>query len=287
MSITRNEAANKLSLYLSNHEELRLSTLSEEAKLTITPTVAETYSISYSDDEMLAYLYIAITQESTWDTNITSVITLYHGTPQKDFVPNPNYVNEETDYGSGLYLTTHLDLAKEWSAAFHNNDYGYVHSFELDISDLQVFDFNQVHPIVWLAVLAEHYKNSSVLTDMQREYVSQLINKYNVYNANLKDVLYGWRADSSFSNIFVFALQNKLSVAQINTALHISDLNNQYCIKSEKAYSKLRSSSDVLEVNASTWRQRYFDRISSFDRELESILYNGGKGPSIIDMLED
>ena len=287
MAITRNAASTLLSEYLSKYPHLTLAYLVKEAKDVITRNIAKSHNVSFDDEEMLAYLYVAYAREHTWDKDVTTKITLYHGTPQKDFQPNPNYVNEETDYGSGLYLTQYKELAKEWSVAFHDNKYGYVHEFILDISDIQIFDFSQVQPVVWLAELAKHYKDDRLFTERQQKLIQALINKYSVYNTDKKDILYGWRADSSFSNIFIYSIQNRLSIMQINNALHIGDLNMQYCIKSLKAYSLLQKTKNVLTIEADEWKKKYAERISSFDSELEGILYTKPTGPSIIDLLED
>ena len=69
-------------------------------------------------------------------------LTVYHGTTNPNFKPDPNYENEETDYGSGLYLTPYLDLAKEWSK-INAILPGYVYEFSLDFSNLDVFDIDK------------------------------------------------------------------------------------------------------------------------------------------------
>lgn len=42
-------------------------------------------------------------------------IILYHGTSDKNVVPQYGLGEEKHDYGKGFYLTENVELAKEWA----------------------------------------------------------------------------------------------------------------------------------------------------------------------------
>lgn len=64
-------------------------------------------------------------------------IILYHGSPSKIVVPQYGLGEEKHDYGKGFYLTESVDLAKEWSVCRPEEAEGWVHKYELDITDLK------------------------------------------------------------------------------------------------------------------------------------------------------
>lgn len=65
-------------------------------------------------------------------------ITLYHGTSDFNFKVNLKFNNPNNDYGSGLYLTDNLELAKEWSVSgVIDKTKGLVKEFKLDLEGLK------------------------------------------------------------------------------------------------------------------------------------------------------
>lgn len=86
-----------------------------------------------------------------------SIITLYHGTPNEFVTPQYGYGEDKHDYGKGFYLTENIELAKEWAVCRPTETNGWVHKYELDISDLKILDF-QKYPILLLISLwsAQH-----------------------------------------------------------------------------------------------------------------------------------
>lgn len=281
MSISRNNASNILSLYLSENPELRLSKLVEEARDIITPTIAEMHCVNYSDEEMLAYLYVAYSVNDSWDKDITNTVILYHGTPQKEFQPNPNYVNENTDYGSGLYLTPYIELAKEWSATTIASNITYVHSFSLNLSGLSVFDFDQVNNVIWLAELCKHYQSN--FQRANKKNISDLINMFNMYSLERYDVLTGWCGDAAYMEAIERILTDTLSVEQIKDVLHLGDLKEQYCLKSVKAYNALIKIG-VEEVDANAYNKKYLSRMQLAENTFYSMRF---EGTTLTEYLED
>ena len=55
-------------------------------------------------------------------------IILYHGTPERYFIPTFGKGEDKHDYGKGFYLTENLELAKEWAVCRPENNNGWVHN---------------------------------------------------------------------------------------------------------------------------------------------------------------
>lgn len=72
-----------------------------------------------------------------------SKIILYHGTSDKKVVPAYGLGEDKHDYGRGFYLTENINLAKEWAVCVPNQENGWVHKYELDISELKILDFQK------------------------------------------------------------------------------------------------------------------------------------------------
>ena len=85
-----------------------------------------------------------------------SIITLYHGTPNEFVTPQYGYGEDKHDYGKGFYLTENIELAKEWAVCRPTETNGWVHKYELDISDLKILDFQKYDVLSWLAELMKH-----------------------------------------------------------------------------------------------------------------------------------
>ena len=69
---------------------------------------------------------------------------IYHGS--KNIIEKPEYGKGKpyNDYGRGFYCTEYLDLAKEWAVCRPNEKNGCVHTYTLDINNLNIFDFQKV-----------------------------------------------------------------------------------------------------------------------------------------------
>lgn len=103
-----------------------------------------------------------------------SIITLYHGTPNEFVTPQYGYGEDKHDYGKGFYLTENIELAKEWAVCRPTETNGWVHKYELDISDLKILDFQKYDVLSWLAELMKHRdaadtKRYKVLSKIHRE----------------------------------------------------------------------------------------------------------------------
>ena len=55
-----------------------------------------------------------------------------------------------------FYLTDNLELAKEWAVCRPNDKNGWVHTFELDTTGLDIINFQNINVLSWLTELMKH-----------------------------------------------------------------------------------------------------------------------------------
>lgn len=170
---------------------------------------------------------------------------LYHGSPNKEFVPEYGKGEDKHDYGRGFYLTQDKELAKEWAVCNPNSGNGWVHKYDLDCGKLKTFDFEQAGILTWLAELMKHRA-----ADNSRRYKilsEKFIIRYGV-ETSAYDVIRGWRANASYFYIAKAFVRDEIDVCILEELFHIGDLGIQYCLKSEKAFGALAEDMQSLEV---------------------------------------
>ena len=187
-----------------------------------------------------------------------SLITLYHGTSDKTVNPTYGLGNDKHDYGRGFYLTEDYNLAKEWAVCRPNDKNGWVHKFELETDGLKILDFQEKEILNWLAELMKHRDAS----DSRRYKLlsGRFIDKYGI-ETNEYDVIKGWRANASYFYIAKEFVRDNIDVNILEDLLSLGGLGVQYCIKSEKAYSRLKElQEDLSAVDFSEYNLRYNER---------------------------
>lgn len=184
-------------------------------------------------------------------------IILYHGTP--DEVVNPVYGGgrDKHDYGRGFYLTEDIELAKEWAVCRPNQQNGWVHKYELDCTDLKMFDFQQKNVLSWLAELMKH--RDAADTKRYRMLAAKFIEKYGI-DVNSYDVIKGWRADASYFYIAKEFVRDNIDIEILEELLSLGGLGIQYCLKSKLAFSKLREIDEILPVDYTEFNDKYNKR---------------------------
>lgn len=184
-------------------------------------------------------------------------IILYHGTP--DEVVNPVYGGgqDKHDYGRGFYLTEDIELAKEWAVCRPSQQNGWVHKYELDCTDLKIFDFQKKNVLSWLAELMKH--RDAADTKRYRMLAAKFIEKYGI-DVNSYDVIKGWRADASYFYIAKEFVRDNIDIEILEELLSLGGLGIQYCLKSELAFSKLREIDEILPVDYTEFNDKYNKR---------------------------
>ncbi len=163
---------------------------------------------------------------------------LYHGS--KDIIPHPifGYGKKYNDYGLGFYCTEDINMAKEWAATANQN--GYANCYELDCANLQILDLNtpQFCILHWLTILLQNreFDAPSALADEAKEY---LFKNFNV-NYQSYDAIIGYRADDSYFSFAQDFLNGTISYRQLNNAMHLRKLGQQFVLKSLKAFSLIK-----------------------------------------------
>lgn len=185
-------------------------------------------------------------------------IILYHGSPNKVVIAQYGFGEEKHDYGKGFYLTESLNLAKEWAVCRPDEKNGWVHKFELNITDLKVFDFQNYNILSWIAELMKHRDAA----DSKRYKVlsKKFIEKYGI-DTDMYDVIKGWRANASYFYIAKEFVRDNIDVEILEDLLSLGDLGIQYCIKSKLAYSKLtRIEDEVFCIDYNEFNEKYNER---------------------------
>lgn len=185
-------------------------------------------------------------------------IILYHGSPNEKIAPTYGLGEDRHDYGRGFYLTENVDLAKEWAVCNPVEISGWVHKYELEMSELTVFDFSEENILAWLAELTKHRQADD--SKRYRILSEKFINKYSV-DTSKYDVIKGWRADASYFYIAKAFVRDEIDIEILEELLSLGGLGIQYCIKSQKAYSKLKEiDEELISIDYHEFNQKYNER---------------------------
>lgn len=197
-------------------------------------------------------------------------IILFHGTPEKVVVPTYGYGDEKHDYGKGFYLTENIELAKEWAVCRPNDNNGWVHKFEFDITDLKILDFQEKNVLSWLAELMKH--RDAADSKRYRMLAKQFIEKYGIDTSGY-DVIKGWRANASYFYIAKEFEKDNIDMDILEELLSLGGLGIQYCIKSEFAYSKLYElKEEVLSVSYDEFNEKYNHRDAMARKRMKDLV---------------
>lgn len=189
---------------------------------------------------------------------------IYHGS--KDIILKPMFGvgKKYNDYGMGFYCTENMELAKEWGVDRGRN--GYANIYEVDCGGLTILDLNRGEYSIlhWLAVLLENreFDASSPLAAEAREYIRNhfLIN-YQDY-----DIMIGYRADDSYFSFAQDFINGTISYRQLNHAMHLGNLGQQFVVKSEKAFDRIRFTGYEI-ADSGEWFRKKEQRDKSARRE--------------------
>ena len=164
-------------------------------------------------------------------------IDLYHGSDMIIKRPEPEKGKRHNDYGQGFYCTRHIKLAKEW--AVDSNRDGYVNHYSFDMSGLKVLDLGseEFNILNWITILLEH-RITRMNGPIAEQGLAYLTSHYHV-DLSDADVVIGYRADDSYFSFARAFISNTISVEQLEQAMYLGELGNQYFLRSPKAFSHL------------------------------------------------
>ena len=167
-----------------------------------------------------------------------SKLVLYHGSDKIISSPKYGYGKPFNDYGQGFYCTKHIDLAKEWAVEAERD--GFVNVYEIDDKGLKILNLNdEKYSILhWITLLIEH-RTFSINSPLARDGIGFLQRNYHI-DIDKYDAIIGYRADDSYFSFARAFLANTISIEQLEEAMCLGELGQQFFIKSEKAFSKLK-----------------------------------------------
>ncbi len=189
---------------------------------------------------------------------------IYHGS--KDIIEKPifGYGRKYNDYGLGFYCTDILDMAKEWGV--DNSQDGYANCYSIDCDGLSILDLNsdEYSILHWLAILLENreFDVPSALALEAKEYIQ----KEFAVNYKSYDIMIGYRADDSYFSFAQDFLNGTISYRQLNNAMHLGKLGQQFVLKSEKAFERIVFEGYEI-AESKEWYMKKMQRDKSARRE--------------------
>lgn len=189
---------------------------------------------------------------------------LYHGSFSVIEKPIFGFGKPYNDYGLGFYCTDSLEMAKEWGLSKDQD--GFANCYELDCNGLHILDLNAPEFCIlnWLAVLLKNreFDVPSGLALEAREYIlSNFAVNYKDY-----DAVIGYRADDSYFSFAQDFINGTISYRQLNNAMHLGKLGQQFVLKSKEAFDRIRFLGFETAESAE-WYARKMQRDTSARRE--------------------
>ena len=129
-------------------------------------------------------------------------------------------------------------MAKEWGVSQERN--GYANCYELECSGLKILDLNSPSFCIlhWLAVLLEN-REFDVPSGLALEAKEYILSNFSVdYQA--QDAIIGYRADDSYFSFAQDFINGTISYRQLNHAMHLGKLGQQFVLKSREAFGRIR-----------------------------------------------
>ena len=167
-----------------------------------------------------------------------SKLTLYHGSPE--IIEKPVYGKGKTynDYGKGFYCTESEELAKEW-ACTEGVD-GYANQYEIETGELKVLNLSSGEYTIlhWLALLMTYRKIKLTTPVMRRG--AEWLKMHFLVNIEEYDAIVGYRADDSYFSFARAFVNNEISLKQLNYAMRLGKLGEQFVLKTEKAFDTIK-----------------------------------------------
>ncbi len=181
-------------------------------------------------------------------------IVLYHGSKEKIEKPLLGKGKVYNDYGQGFYCTEHIELAREWSC--NEGVDGFVNEYGLDPSGLKILNLSSGEYTIlhWLALLMEN-RRFRVSTPVMRRGV-QWLKDYFLIDISEYDLIIGYRADDSYFSFARAFISNEISLSQLNYAMRLGRLGEQYVLKTEQAFKQLVFKSAELADNTIYYARR-------------------------------
>ena len=176
---------------------------------------------------------------------------LYHGSEKIIQKPIYGQGKKYNDYGLGFYCTDSIDMAKEWGVKKDTD--GYANCYELDCNGLTILNLNDSQYCIlhWLAILLQK-REFDIPSGLALEAKEYILDKFSI-DYERYDAIIGYRADGSYFSFAQDFINGTISFRQLNHAMYLGKLGQQFVLKSEKAFSQKKMLRDKSA------RREYFD----------------------------
>lgn len=206
-------------------------------------------------------------------------IIIYHGSSIIIEKPRFGDGNPRNDYGKGFYCTQSIELAKEWACTNDKFD-GFVNKYIVNIDQLHILNLSasEYNILNWLAILLSNrtFAISNQITLRAKEYIDrEFLPDYTKY-----DAIIGYRADDSYFSFAEDFINNTISLRQLEKAMHLGNLGEQFVLKSKKAFEKI----EFIESETAD-KEIYFLKRMARDRAARDEYLGKERYASILDDL--
>lgn len=209
------------------------------------------------------------------------ILRVFHGSDH--IIKTPIYLGgkEDNDYGNGFYITEYEERAKSWAALNGNPRNAIVNEYELDLQGIQILDLNACGILAWIAEVISHRGTNQEAAAIVG---TRLVEKYKI-NTDSYDIIKGYRADDSYTQVIEAFLQNQINIAEVERLFYKGSLGNQIFLKSEKSFLQMKwKRSYEVEMEDSYKEEDSMSRreVGRFlQKRMEAILLDGYIVPGI------
>lgn len=207
--------------------------------------------------------------------------TVYHGSDHVLKSPIYQGGKADNDYGNGFYTTEYEDRARSWAALNGVPEHCIVNEYDLDITDLKVMDLNAYGVLAWIAEVVANRGMNQEAANIVGE---RLIKLYRV-DSKQADIITGYRADDSYTQVIEAFLLNQLNVEEVRRLFYKGSLGNQIFLKSEKAFQHIiwkkayEIKAEEVDVSYDLTARREVSRF--LQERMKAILLDGYQVPGI------
>lgn len=196
---------------------------------------------------------------------------LFHGSSKIIETPLFGYGKPYNDYGLGFYCTNSLEMAKEWGVGKEQD--GYANCYEIDCEGLRILDLNAPEYCIlhWLTILLQN-REFDVPSGLALEAKEYLLANFAIDYEHY-DIIIGYRADDSYFSFAQDFINGTISYRQLNNAMHLGKLSQQFVLKSKAAFDRIRFIGSEI-ADSSEWYAKKMLRDQTARREYFNVERN-------------
>lgn len=167
--------------------------------------------------------------------NKDDFLKVFHGSDHK--IQKPVYLGGKADhdYGNGFYTTEYEDRARSWAALNGNPERSIVNVYELDLQGVKILDLNTCGALAWIAEVVANRGTMQEGADMVGQRLVELYKP----DTEPYDIIKGYRADDSYTQVIEAFLMNQVNIAEVERLFYKGSLGNQIFLKSEEAFRRI------------------------------------------------